>query len=374
MISFSMTLRRSLVAGGFLFGLASAQAQLLIGQTSGFTGPAASGVKENTIGAKLYFDAVNAGGGVNGQQIELISLDDKFEPALAVENAKQLITGKNVIALFLNRGTAHTEALLPLLNEYKVALVAPSSGAMLLHKPVKPYVFNVRASYQREAERAVRHMKQIGMTRIAVLHVDDNFGLDGLAGAMTGFAAAGVSPVVDAKFDRNTPDFSAVAPEIAKRDAQAVLVIGSTQAVAAATRAIRTAGSKAQIVTLSNNASDGFVKQMGEYARGTIVTQVFPYERSVSALIVKEAQKLAKAKGMEGVSPAMMEGFAGAKVLVEALRRAGPKPTRAGLISALNGIRKYDLGGMEISYSPDDHSGLDFADLSIIDEGGKLRR
>ena len=148
----------------------------------------------------------------------------------------------------------------------------------------------------------------------------------------------------------------------------------SAQTVPDATRAIRTAGSKAQIVTLSNNASEGFVKQMGEYARGTIVTQVFPYERSVAARIVKEALELARAKGMDGVSPAMMEGFAGAKVLVEGLRRAGPNPTRASIIAALNGMRKYDLGGMEISYSPEDHSGLDFADLSIIDAAGKLRR
>ena len=374
MTSFPWIIRRAVLCGGLLFGLVPAHAQLLIGQTSGFTGPAASGVKENTAGAKLYFDAVNAQGGVNGQLIELVSLDDKFEPALAGENAKQLITEKNVLALFMNRGTPHTEAILPLLTQHKIALVAPSTGAMLLHKPLKPYVFNVRASYQREAERAVRHLKQIGLTRIAVLHVDDSFEQDGAAGAANGFSAVGLTPLVLGKFDRKTPDFSSLAPEVHKHHVQAVLIIGSAQTVADATRAIRTAGSKAQIVTLSNNASEGFVKQMGEYARGTIVTQVFPYERSVAARIVKEALELARAKGIDGVSPAMMEGFAGAKVLVEGLRRAGPNPTRASIIAALNGMRKYDLGGMEISYSPEDHSGLDFADLSIIDAAGKLRR
>ena len=72
--------------------------------------------------------------------------------------------------------------------------------------------------------------------------------------------------------------------------------------------------------------------------------------------------------------PAMLEGFASAKVLVEALRRSSPKPTRERIQSALEGMHQYDMGGLEISYSPTDHTGLDFADLSIINADGKFRR
>ena len=145
-----------------LTAASAAHADLVIGQTSGFTGPVASGVKENTDGARLYIDWVNDTGGVNGQRVELVSLDDKFDPKLAAENAKKLITEKNAIALFLNRGTPHTEAIRPLLDQYKVALVAPSTGAMILHKPVHPWIFNVRATYQREAEKAITHLATIG--------------------------------------------------------------------------------------------------------------------------------------------------------------------------------------------------------------------
>ena len=70
----------------------------------------------------------------------------------------------------------------------------------------------------------------------------------------------------------------------------------------------------------------------------------------------------------------MLEGFAGAKVLIEALRKAGPKFTREKVQSALESMRKLDIGGLDISYSPDDHTGLDFADLSIIGSDGKFRR
>ena len=79
----------------------ASQAQILIGQTAGFTGPVGAGVKETTEGTKLYIDAVNAKGGVGGQKIELVSLDDKFDPKLAAENARKLVEEQNVVALFL---------------------------------------------------------------------------------------------------------------------------------------------------------------------------------------------------------------------------------------------------------------------------------
>ena len=356
------------------FATPAALAQIFVGQTSGFTGPVASGVKENFEGAKLWIDHVNAQGGVNGQKIELISLDDKFDPKVAAANAKKLITEHNVIALFMNRGTPHTEAIRPLLDEYKVPLVAPSTGAMILHKPVHPWIFNVRATYQREAEKAVTHLATIGVTRIALVHVDDSFGADTAMGAMKGYDKAKLKPVFLEKFDRTKPDFTTIVQKVKDSEAQAIFLIGSAGAVSDGTKLIRAAGSKAQIVTVSNNASGGFIKQMGAHARGTIVTQIFPYERSLSAPIVKEAHDLAVKKGMTDVTPAMLEGYAGAKVLVEGLKRAGANPTRAKLQQALDGFRKVDIGGLEVSYSPADHSGLDYSDLSIIGPDGKFRR
>jgi branched-chain amino acid transport system substrate-binding protein len=109
-------------------------------------------------------------------------------------------------------------------------------------------------------------------------------------------------------------------------------------------------------------------------ARGVIVTQVLPNERRIASPLIKEAQELAKAKGLEDISPAMMEGDAAAKVLVEGLRRAGPKPTPNGLRSALEGISNFDIGGLTVSYSATNHTGLEFADLSIIDDQGRFRR
>jgi branched-chain amino acid transport system substrate-binding protein len=354
--------------------LFNAQAQIKIGQTAGLTGPVASSVKELNEGATLYFDAINQRGGINGQKIELISLDDKFDPKQAAENARILIEERGVMALFLNRGTPHTEAIMPLLAQHQLALVAPSTGAMLLHQPVNPYIFNVRATYQREAEKAILHQASIGISRMTVIHVDDSFGADSLAGALNGFKQANLQPVGTYSFNRGKPDFSAMVPKIVESNAQSVMIIGSASAVTEGIKALRASGSRAQIMTLSNNASTGFIKGLGDLARGVIVTQVFPYEKSIAFPIVKEAQELAKSKGIAAISPSHLEGYSAAKVMVAALQRAGNKPTRASVIAALNNLRKLDIGGLEVNFSPTDHSGLTFADLSIIGSDGQFRR
>jgi ABC-type branched-subunit amino acid transport system substrate-binding protein len=302
----------------------AAHAELLIGQTADFSGPAAPSVQECTAGARLALDAANAAGGINGERLRLVSLDDGFSPARALANAQQLVAD-GAIALFLTRGTPQTQALLPLLAQARVPLVAPSTGAMLLHRPVNPWVFNVRSSYQHEAERVVQHLRTIGAQRLAILRVDDSFGEDAVQGALRGLAAEGRRPLTVGSFDRMKPAF------------------------------------------------DRLVPALGVDARGVVVSQVFPDEQSGSFALVREARELAQRAGMR-LTPQVLEGYAGAKVLIEGLRRAGPRPSRESLRQALEGLHHLDLGGLGLGYSAASHSGLDYVDLAIVNAGGHFER
>ena len=358
-------------AVALLFALSAlgASAQIVIGQSADLSGPVAASVKETIMGSQLVIDQVNAQGGINGEQVEVIRLDDGLDAKRSLENTRILIEDKKVLALLLNRGTPNTLAVIPLLDKYGVALVGPSTGAMALHKPLQKNIFNVRSTYQREAEKAVQHLHTTGIQRIAVVQADDSFGKDAMEGASKGFEKAGLAPAVLALADRSKPDYSAIVPQLVKANAQAVLWIGSGTAVTEGVKALRAAGSAAQIITLSNNAASGFIKELGSASAGVIVTQVLPYERSFGHPLIKEAMALAKAKGQTELSPALLEGFVATKVMVEALRRTGPKPTRARLIATLNSFQ-YDLGGnIDVSYSPTDHTGIDYVDLSIVSEG-----
>jgi ABC-type branched-subunit amino acid transport system substrate-binding protein len=351
-------------------------AQIRIGQTSGFSGAVAASVNEIQQGAKLYLDSVNEEGGIGGQKIELVTLDDKFDVKTAAENAKKLIADPKVVALFLNRGTPHAQALLPLLEGGRIPLIAPSTGAMVLHEPVQPYVFNVRATYQREAEKVIRHLGMAGLERVALLYVDDSFGEDAAQGALKVFKEAGKSTAVTAKIDRAKPDYTAAVKKIQETKPIGILIVGSQASVVAGIKAIRASGSSATIATLSNNAASGFITALGENASGIIVSQVFPSERKLAIAMIAEASRLAAAHKIQ-LTPAMIEGYAGAKVLVIGLRRAatgGKEVTRASLKRALESFNKVDIGGFEITYSPTDHTGLDFADLSFIGADGTFRR
>ena len=370
----------SIVALGL--GCTGAGAQIRIGQTSGFTGPVASSVAEINIGAKLYLDHVNAEGGIGGQTIELVSLDDKNQPALTLENATKLVADPKVVALFLNRGTPHTKALMPLLAEAHIVLLAPSSGAMALHSPVNPWIFNVRATYQAETERLTRHLGMTRLDKVAICYVDDSFGTDALQGAMKVFKEAHTTPSVSEAIDKAKPDYGACVQKIIANKQLGAVFIGTPVSVAAGVKALRAAGSTITVATLSNNAASGFVKELGNQATGVVVSQVFPSERSLATPMIAEASKLAAASNVGQLTPAMIEGFAAAKVLVVALKRAaadGRSPvTRASFKRALESFREVDigggLGGVSVSYSPTDHSGLEYVDLSYIGADGTFRR
>jgi branched-chain amino acid transport system substrate-binding protein len=344
--------------------------KILIGQTAGFTGTQAGAVNENTAGARMYIDWVNKNGGVHGRKIELVSLDDVFDPKKAGANAKILIEDKKVFALFLTRGTPHNEVIIPLLKAGGVPLIAPSTGAQLLHEPVNPLIFNVRSKYQAEAEKGIVQLASMGIQRIGVIHVDDSFGKDALAGAVRGFDEAKVKPMGIWSYDRTTPKFEAAVTALLATSPQAAVLLGSGNHVAEIVKQIRATKSTVQLMTLSNNASSSFVKSLGNNAHGVIVTQVFPNPKMATTPIAVQMQRLARETPGAVVSHQAMEGFAAAKVLVEGLKRAGRKLTRESFIAALNDLKAFDLGGLRMEYSPTDHTGTEYVELSMVGRRG----
>ncbi len=327
-----LLLNRRVLARGLLAAAASAALSaapaaaqdIKVGVTTAVTGQVAANVKEVLDGANLYLDWVNSRGGVQGRKIALEILDDAFDPKKAGENARVLIEERNVDVLFLSRGTPHTQAIIPHLEKNRVAIVGPSTGAMNFYTPVNPWVFMTRGTYQAEAAEIVRHFASIGASRIAVVHVDDSFGKDGMIGAQKGFDDTKLKPA-------------------------AVLTY--------------------QFATLSNNAATGFIKAVGAQGVGTVVSQVFPNERNESTELVREARRLAVAAKTGPLTPAMMEGYAAAKILVEGLRRARPL-TREGIRNGLESIQGFNLGGPVVSYSPTDHTGVEFVEMSIVSRSG----
>ena len=347
--------------------------KIIIGQSAGFTGSVAGTVKELTAGAQAYFDHVNAKGGIHGRKIVLESMDDGFDPKKSPEVFKKLIEEKNVFAMFLSRGTPTNEAAYPVLEAAKVPLVAPSTGAMSMYNPPRKYLFPVRASYHSETFKIVPQLVNMGINRIALLYVDDSFGKDGLTGVQQAMKEANLTPVAIASHPRGGKVDEAVAA-IAKADPQAIVMITLADGGVAFVKQMKKTGKSPMFLTLSNNSSNAFIKNLGDDGWGVAVSQVSPYPFSATMVITKEFQDVIK--GRKDVSPSYssMEGFIAAKVLVEGLRRAGPKPTREKLIAGLETMNRFDLGGIDVTYGPQLRIGTSFIDITIISKTGRFVR
>ena len=344
-----------------------------IGQTAGVTGTVAGPVKEMNEGAAAYFNLVNKNGGVHGRKIELITLDDKFDPAITKANAETLIRKEKVFVMFQGRGTPHNQGILPPLTEYKVPHLAPATGATVFHEPLHKWMFNVRANYHVEIEEIIKNISFTGHKKISLLHVDDAFGKDGLEGFNKAMAKARLTPVSITTFARVKPDYATTAKEVIKANPSALLILSSSKNTVEVIKAIRAQGGKMQLMTLSNNSSDSFVNDLGEDGRGVMVSQVTPSPYSRNTSLGREFNSAAKESNAT-ISYAAMEGFINAKVLVEALKRAGPNPTRAGFAKALESFRNEDLGGLSVTYGPNDHAGSVFVELSMIGKDGQFIR
>ena len=348
---------------------------ILIGQTAGFTGQVAGQVKEMTAAVRAYFDYVNRHGGVNGRKLVLKSLDDGYDAKRAAANARKLITEDKVFALAFSRGTPTSEAMIPVLEDFRVPLVGPATGAQSLHEPFSRYVFNIRAKYRTEALRIIDHLAGIHANRIAVLYQNNSFGKDAFAGYEQGLREHALEPVAVATLDGTTPDrdVAAAAARIAGADPQAVVIAGPLKPTADFIRTMKAKGVAAQFLVLSNLSADSFVTALGDAANGVVITQIVPYPWNPGIPLAHELQQAIHEAPDSGavVSYTAMEGLVYAKVLVEGLRRAGRNPTREGFIKALESMRNVDLGGFTVSFGPRSREGSTYIDITMI---GKDKR
>lgn len=368
-----------LLAAAALFTAFSSQAEngvtdqsILIGQSAAMTGPAQGLGIELSNGARLYFDQVNASGGIHGRKIQLETLDDGYEPEKTTINTRKLIQDSKVFALFGYVGTPTSQAALPLVNDARIPFIGAFTGAQLLREPFNRNVFNIRASYFDETEKIAEHLTTIGVTKIAVLYQNDAYGKAGLAGMEKALEKRKLKPVATATVERNSTDVEAAAKTITAAKPDAILVVSAYKSVAAFVLAMKKQGSAATIHNLSFVGSVPLAKELGANGVGVHIAQVVPFPWSGTLAVTRDYQELVRKAGRSDYSFTELEGYIAARVMAEGLRRAGKELTRDKLVAGLESMGKVDIGGFAISFSPSSHNGSSYVDLSIIGSGGKF--
>lgn len=360
-------------ASVWLVHLRGAQAQdgvsktsVAIGQSAALTGPAAPLALAFTGGAKLYFDRVNAAGGVNGRKLELVSLDDAGSPATTVANTKKLLD-QGVLLLFGYTGSPQVTAAYPAIKDSDVLMFAPMAAADEFRGALYPNMYHLRPGYSEEAAAITRHAETLGARKLAILHAKDSESLAALESAERTMTSLGANLLIKVGIE-SVDKAVAVKPE-------SVLLIGDTKAAAAATRELRKLGFRGPIYGFSNTGESLLAEQLGAAGAGVVVVRVVPKSDNAKLPVVRELQADATAASAGKPNVYMLEGYLAARVLVEALRRIPGKdatPNRARLRKALDGMDDLNLGGFRIHFA-EDRVGSRLVELGLIDSQGRVR-
>jgi ABC-type branched-subunit amino acid transport system substrate-binding protein len=344
---------------------------IVLGQSAAFSGPAAQlGIQMN-LGAKAYFDRLNAQGGVYDRRIELRARDDKYESNLAAENTKKFIEEDQVFALFAYVGTPTTAAAMPIFTQAKVPLIAPFTGAEVFRNPVNPNIFNIRASYFDETEKIVGQLASIGVGNIAVFYQNDAYGQAGVKGMELAMGRRNMKISALGTVERNTVKVEDAVKSISAAHPDAIVMISAYTSIAEFVRQMKRQGSAAQFYNVSFVGSKALADELKEEGYGVVISQVVPFPWAENIAIVREYQRLMVEDGNRDFNFSSLEGFIAAKVLVEGLRRAGRNLTREKLTAALESMH-VDVGGFVVDFSPTNHSASTFVELTMIGHDGKF--
>ena len=349
--------------------------QIVVGMSTVLTGPASFLGTSFKAGAEAYLQDVNAKGGVNGRKIKLIAYDDGYEPGKAVPNVTKLINVDKVFCLLGNVGTPTTMAIKPIITREKVPLFAPFTGAEPLRRPVVKYILNYRASYDQEVEEFIRGMVDVlGRRKVGVFFQDDAYGRVVLEATKTALEKRGLAPVATGMYKRNTEDIGEGLSAVMAGKPDAVVMVGTYAACGKFIIQGKKQGFNPVYMNVSFVGPDKLAEIVGKSGDGEVVTSVVPPFYGDAAQNYAGVQQYLDAtkRHFPGTKPNFvgLEGFLATKVFVEGLRRAGKGLTRESFITAVEGIKDFDIGaGNTISFSEDNHQGSQKVYPTVIRNG-----
>jgi ABC-type branched-subunit amino acid transport system substrate-binding protein len=340
---------------------------VVFGQSAPLSGSNAELGSDIRNGALAYFRKVNEAGGVHGRKLELLTLDDANQVPRAEANTAKLIQEERVFALFGYASATLSRPALPLVDKHQVPFLAPFTGADPM-RVFNRHVYNLRASYADELEKIVEHFVPLGVKRFSIVYYDDVVGRENYAAVDRALKKRNLQAVSIAAFkERANPDVAAGVKEIAKGTPDVVILTTLYKASADFIKLARRSGVDAQMASNSFPGASPLSKELGAAGAGVIVATVVPPPTKRSLQIVKEYQEaIEKQTGKKDYSFTSLESFIGAKVAVEALRRAGPRLTREAFMHELDGLRGFDAGGYLVSFSPTNHNGSSFVELTVM--------
>jgi branched-chain amino acid transport system substrate-binding protein len=249
-------------------------------------------------------------------------------------------------------------------------LVAAVATGPQLRSQLNPYTFYVRPGNAEEIKAIIDHTAIMNIKRVGIVYADAPYGEEGFIAAKNILANQQQDLVGIAKIKLNGEDAEQAVRSLMNDNPQAVIMItvpGSSKAFITAAKRL---GLKSSFYSLNAGLPIGSMAELGESARGVIVTQIMPNVALRRISVVREYQDDYKAAGHTKFTSASLEGYINAKVMVEALKRSGKQLSREKLVQTLEGMQNVDVGGYKVNYSKTNHSGSHQIEVSISSAEG----
>lgn len=322
-------------------------------------------------GALAYLEKVNRRGGVNGFKLQLKTLDDAGDSAKQKSNLATLAADGSVIALMGMAGGGNCRTAMAVAQEKNLPLLGCMAGSPQMRQGGGGWVFNIRPGHDAEYKRMAAHFKSTGIKTAFFAHDDNDTGRLHVVNARAAMQAEGITLVGSAAISKKSK-VQEVTEAIRQSAARGVFNQGPNAFFANVVVEAR----KANLHTLQFmsvcSGADTIVTQLGESSRGITFTQVvpFPFATDTFVPLIHEYQvdMQEKFKGA-AFSYDSFEAYINARVLVLALQKAGPKPTRERLAAAIRNLGKVDLSGFRLAFGPDAAAASSFVDLVMASPG-----
>lgn len=346
--------------------------EVVFGQSAVLSGPLSEPVKLVVGGAMLALQQANAQGGVAGRQVRLVTLDDQLKPELAVANYRRLLEEQQVLGFFGSVGSGPTAAAAPALQASGAPLIAPYAVADSVRDKTGGLAYFIRAGYGREVEALVQQMSTIGLSRIGIAYLDNPGGLEVLERLKHELGQRKLTLAAAAPVANDGKNAAAAGKALAAAAPQAVILFLAGSLCADVMQAVRREGGSASFYGMSIVRGEAVAQKLGDRIRGLAISQTMPYPWNAADPSLREYLALCE-KAQLPVGYNSLEGFLSARVLLEALKRAGRDLSRAKLHAVMKTL-KLRLAGMDIDFSGGRPTGSRFIELVHVTPAGRFVR
>lgn len=304
-------------------------------------------------GADAYFLHVNESNLLSGKKISLIVYDDKYEPELTIENIKKLINEK-IFVFFGFVGTPTVKKILPILQEEKIPLIAPFSGAEFLREEKNEHFVNFRSSYKEEIDAIVKYLyEKNGVERFAVFYQNDDYGEEGFVSLLESLDKRGLKLSGEGTYKRNTLSIKHALYEIKSVQPEAIIMVGAYKANALFIKTAKRDDvfKDTYFCNISFGDADEMIKELDKNTTNLLFSEVVPnYKNSDFSVILEYKELMKKYYPNQALGFISLESFLAAKTVVAALQNIDGVITRDKFLTEIKSLKSGSLGGLEIDF------------------------